>query len=119
MGNVPYSPYWRSLNNKQDTLSDELEKFIRFFMSDHYKACPFVDIRSTLYADMLTGSAKIKQGDSMDVQQLAAVLPYCSIVVTDRQMRVRIHRHGLDKKYNTTVYAMNDFIELIKHLNGL
>ncbi|ADU51997.1 hypothetical protein Tmar_1911 [Thermaerobacter marianensis DSM 12885] len=96
-----------------------LEGLFRFMESDAYRSLPYLQIRAHLWADILTGGAEIEQGDVMDIEHLGAVLPYAAVVVTDRRMRNRIRRLGLDHRYNTTVFAMADIDELLRTLESL
>ncbi|MBT9555756.1 MAG: hypothetical protein IV100_06985 [Myxococcales bacterium] len=99
-------------------ISGGIEGFREFIASGHYKAIPAVDIYANLYADVLTGGA-IDDGDATDIDHLASVIPYCNYVLTDKKMRRRVRRLGLDSKYGTQVFAMADTVELISELEAL
>ncbi len=90
-----------------------------FLTSAHYRAMPYLDIQSRLYADVITGVKPIQTGDSMDIEHLSTVIPYCNYVMTDLKMKNRIIRLGIDKQYNTKVYCLRDTKELIDDLSKL
>jgi len=96
-----------------------LDDFWRFTDSAHFRVIPTMDISARLNADLLTGTREIEGGDAMDVDQVAAVLPYCDILLVDRRMRNRLKRLRLDRKWSTCVYAMADFDDLITKLERL
>ncbi len=96
-----------------------LEGIIKFYLSDAFEVIPVVEITCKLYSDMLTQGSKIESGDSMDVEQLAAVSPYCQMVITDRKMKNRFNKLGLDKKYQIEVYSLSDYDEIKKFLEHL
>ncbi|KRE88288.1 hypothetical protein ASG89_34900 [Paenibacillus sp. Soil766] len=102
----------KELNNNDKSLMD-------FLLSEHYRAIPNLDIQSKLYADVITGVKPIQSGDSMDIQHLSTVIPYCDYVVTDLKMKNRINRLGIDKQYNTKVYCLRDANNLLSELSAL
>lgn len=96
-----------------------LQGMIKFYLSDAFKATPVIEITCKLYSDILTQSTKIESGDSIDVQQLAAVSPYCQIVITDRKMKNRFNKLRLDQKYQVKVCSLSDYDEIKKFLEDL
>ncbi|NHN28548.1 hypothetical protein [Paenibacillus agricola] len=90
-----------------------------FLCSDDFKLIPYEDIQSRLYAKIMTSIKPIESGDSMDIQHLSTVIPYCNYVITDKKMKNRIIELGIDKKYNTKVYCLSDIDEILGTLEQL
>ncbi|TYB30550.1 MAG: hypothetical protein FXF47_08630 [Candidatus Mcinerneyibacterium aminivorans] len=90
-----------------------------FFESKYFKSIPYVDISSKLYSYLMTSRNKIKSGDSMDVDQISAVLPYCNFVFVDKKMAHILKDLEIDKKYNTKVFSTTNFDNFIEALTNL
>jgi len=105
--NLIFKPlqFWKKYSGEQENL----EEFDKFFNSNFWKSMPKVDIYSKLWAKITTSTTKVKSGDSMDIEQLASVIPYCNFVITDRKMKGRITNFGIDKTYHTKIFCMRDF----------
>jgi hypothetical protein len=106
---------WKHYNGQPEGF----EGLYRFLLSEEYKNMPYVDISSKLWAKVVTGGSEIQSGDSMDIDQLSAVLPYCNYVITDRKMKNRLIDLGLDRKYNTQVCYIGDFAYIMDELSKL
>lgn len=92
---------------------------LEFWKSDDYRSIPYVDIACKLLAYILTRDQKVKSGDWMDVEQLAAMLPFSNWVVTDNAMQRSLVKLELDKKFNVTILAARDLGRLICELENL
>jgi hypothetical protein len=90
-----------------------------FYGSTHCQCLPTPQIRSQLWADLLTGAEPVEAGDVMDIDMLSVALPICHFVVTDARMRERILRRRLDKQSNTNVYSMKTIEPLFAELEAL
>ncbi len=106
---------WKHYNGKPQGL----QGLIDFFHSDSYRSVPYVDIRCKLWAKIVTNNAKVKTGDTMDIEQLSAVMPYCHFIVTDWRMKNLIIDLGLDTKYNTAIFSIRDIDSLQNRLGSL
>lgn len=106
---------WKRYSGKPEGF----EGLFQFFLSDTYKCIPSVDISAKLWAKVVTGSTEIQSGDSMDIDQLSAVIPYSNYVITDRKMKNRIIELELDKKYNTEVFCISDYEKILEKLNSI
>jgi hypothetical protein len=102
-----------------DDLGGNSKGLMEFLTSDVYKTIPYEDIKSRLFAKIITGTKAIESGDSMDVEHLSTVIPYCNYVVTDKKMKNRITQLGIDAQYNTKVYCLSETSELISELEKL
>jgi hypothetical protein len=89
--------FWKECSGDQENL----EEFVKFFNSNFWQSMPKIDISSKLWAKITTSTTKVKSGDSMDIEQLASVIPYCNFVITDRKMKGRITNFEIDKTYHT------------------
>jgi hypothetical protein len=98
---------------------DEIEETIAFFCTDFVDRIPFIRIHSSLFASVrLTG--KYRKGDWLDIAQMACVIPYCSIVTTDGDMKRRIvdRLDFFSREYIVDIYtpSPNDFPAFIQKL---
>lgn len=100
-------------------VTDSREGLIKFLQSDCYKQIPYVDIGSKLLAKIVTSITPVVSGDSMDVDHISTVLPYSDIIVTDRKMKNRIIQLGLDKKYETKVFCLNDIENILREIEKI
>ena len=71
---------------------------------------PFIDIFSSLvailYLKYKKGGQNIKKSDLFDISALATVLPYCSIVTTDKSMKeILVNRLHFDDKYKAMIFS--------------
>lgn len=96
---------WRRAGGKPENL-------VPFIQSAYYRFIPSVDISSMLYAAVVTGQAHVLTGDSMDIGQISACLPYVHYMVTDNKMSQRIRQLGLDAKYQTRIFSYQDLDDL-------
>lgn len=96
-----------------------LDGLYAFLNSDEYKMIPSIDIYAKLSAEIITGNSKIQSGDAMDIKQLSAIIPYSDYVVTDKKMKNRLVKLGIDKKYGTKIFYIGDLEELIEILDSL
>lgn len=91
---------WRDLGGERAQLND-------FLASEHFKACPFLDIQSRLYAALLVYDPDRlpKPGDYYDTQIIATAMPHCDVLAIDSYMKGLAGRIGLDKKYGVQVFS--------------
>lgn len=83
-----------------------------FFLSDYHFQIPKINIECNLFAKLLTGTAPIKSGDSMDIQQLSIILPFFNLVITDKTRKSDIESLDCHNKYNVRVLALKNFEEI-------
>jgi hypothetical protein len=54
----------------------------------------------------------LRWNDIHDIDALGSAVPYCDIVVTDREAASHVHRTGLAERLDTTVIAsLSDLVE--------
>jgi hypothetical protein len=92
---------------------------IKFLESDYYKAIPFVEISSKLYAKKMTSPNEIQTGDRKDFEYMSIVIPYCDYVITDRKIKNLIKSLNLDTKYKTRIFCLKDFEEFFQQIEKL
>ncbi len=90
-----------------------------FYLSDTFKEIPIIEIKCKIFAKILTESTKVKPGDVMDIEQVSALLPYCNYLILDRSMKHWLLKLKLDEKYNTNIFIMSDFDNLMAVLNNI
>ena len=105
--------------DKYNGQTKDLKGFTEFINSDYYKSVPAVDISARLLACKMTSRNPIESGDYMDIDQISAILSYCNFVFTDRKMKNLILNFGVNDKYKTKVYCMQDFDEIVNNLSKL
>ena len=71
---------------------------------------PFIDIFSSLvavlYLKYKKGGQNVKESDLFDISVLATVLPYCSIVTTDKSMKeILVRTLHFDDKYKAKIFS--------------
>ena len=87
---------------------------------------PFIDIFPSLvailYLKYKKGGQNIKKSDLFDIKALATVLPYCSIVTTDKSMKeILVNILHFDDKYKAKIFSAGQkdrlaFREFIREL---
>jgi hypothetical protein len=98
---------------------DQIEETISFFNTDLVDRIPFIRIHSSLYASVRL-TRKYRKGDWLDIAPMACVIPYCSIVTTDGDMKRRIQDllNFFSREYIVDIYtpSPNDLPAFIQNL---
>ncbi|MGO8971880.1 MAG: hypothetical protein ACLQDQ_20165 [Myxococcaceae bacterium] len=110
--------WWQMLEHSRSG-SASLEDLLTFLQSEHHHCLPYVDISSTLWADLLTGSEEVKESDGQDIDFMAHAIPISHFVVTDNRMRERIEARGLDERWGTKVFSMQTIDALFAELDAI
>ena len=78
-----------------------------FLRSEQMAQTPFIDIYSSLVAEMVvSGQDRNPKGSDLeDVLGISTVLPYCDILTTDKGMKHLVRQLGLDRQYNSQVFS--------------
>ena len=67
---------------------------------------PSFDVEVTLKTSLHRNpNHRWKNNHIHDINALASTIPYCDVVMTDKEMVSHVTRNGLDKRYNTVVLA--------------
>jgi hypothetical protein len=89
--------------------TDDSNMVMAFAESKELLNSQFIDIFASIYAVVATyypTSRKIQEGDYYDMAILAAALPYCDIVTTDKFMKeILINKLQFDKKYKSRIFS--------------
>jgi hypothetical protein len=83
----------------------DLGDLIRFYRSPHYTGLPYERIRAELYSVLLVGGDPIRASDVMDMNQIAALLPFAHAMVLDKAMAHRVRRRKLGERYGTIIMS--------------
>ncbi len=102
---------WKNYGGKDGT-----KGIIQFYGSDHYKSIPYVAISSEMSAHKIVSGEIIKPSDVMDVHNISAFLPYCTVMVLDRAMIHIVKTLKLDERYGVKVITL---AQLGSELEGL
>jgi hypothetical protein len=98
---------------------DQTEEAISFFNTNLVDRIPFIRIHSSLYASIRL-TRKYRKGDWLDIAPMACVIPYCSIVTTDGDMKRRIQDrlNFFSQEYIVDIYtpSPNDIPVFIQNL---
>lgn len=102
-------------------LGGDTDTFLRFLLSEQFKAIPFVHIFCSLHAAMITTSARPEPGDADDAMILATVVPYSDVVATDDAKKRLLERLGLNSVYGTSLFSAKrqqvaNFLDLLGQL---
>lgn len=104
--------YYKRLWNDYKGQPSGFQGLTQFFLSDYFKQIPLEEIICNLYAKLMTSTTPIKSGDSMDIEQIATVLPFFDFIITDKTMKYYIESLNYHKKYNVKVLALKNFEEI-------
>jgi hypothetical protein len=79
---------------------------IAFYRSPHYRQLPTIRVFAELYAAKLTGTEPMKPSDPMDMNQIAAMLPFASYMLLDAAMRDKVvDQRKLHERYEARVVS--------------
>ena len=95
----------------------ELEGLEQFFRSPQFRDLPAQELQANVLAKLLTSPNPIQSGDSMDVQMLSTVLPFCDLIVTDQKMKTILCDLGADRRYQVQIFALRDYDALMQALS--
>lgn len=90
-----------------------------FFGSDYFFSVPYEEIYSKIVAKILTSNANIKFTDFQDINSIADILPYASLMIADKAMKGNIEQLDLGKKYDTKIFSLNDFKQIVMELEKM
>ncbi len=80
-----------------------------------FDAMPSFDVWVTMKAEYHRDpSHQWTRNDICDIQAMAATVPYCDVVVTDKEIASHATRSGLDHRLNTVV--LSNLADLLEHL---
>ena len=90
-----------------------------FWTKEYMATLPTIDVWSKLLAYLYRNpSAPIKVNHVYDIGHLSVALPYCDVVVTDREMAHTITANHLDRRYGTKVFAsLEDAVSYLENLS--
>lgn len=94
----------------------DIAKVSNFLGSSYFFSVPYEEIYSKIVTKILTSNANIKFTDYQDVNSIAAILPYASLMITDKAMKGNIEQLNLNKKYDTKVFSLNNYDQIIAEL---
>jgi len=106
-------------------INTDSSEVMNFLESEELLNIPFVDIYGSIWAaigEYYRQRRKVQRGDLYDAPILAAVLPYCDIITTDRFMQgILVNRLHFDEKYKCKIFSAGKtdrqaFQKLIKEL---
>lgn len=115
MGQPDYFDWWRLVTGQRA----DFKGLKDFMYSETYKSIPSVEILTMLLASLMTQPNQVEKGDWKDAENISIILPYASIILTDRSLKHRLYRLGITDKYSKDVYALEDSDQIIERLQQL
>jgi hypothetical protein len=79
-----------------------------FYGSPYYLRLPSVEISLELVTQKVIAGEPIKPSDVMDINNISALLPYCTHMVLDRSMINATTKLKLDERYGTQLLRLRD-----------
>jgi hypothetical protein len=92
------------------------EVYKSFLSSKYLESVPWDKINSTLLTWLLVDVKNLEEQHIGDVENLSKILPYASIVVTERQMAHALDVNGLAQEFNTEIFTLKNLSVLEKRL---
>lgn len=92
------------------------EEYKDFISSKYLESVPWDKINSTLFTWLLVDITNLEEQHISDVDNLSKILPYASILVTERQMAHALKVSGLAKEFSTDIFTLKSLPELEKRL---
>ena len=90
-------------------INTDNSEVMNFMESEELLNIPFVDINGSIWAvigEYYRQGRKVQKGDFYDAPILAAVLPYCDIITTDRFMKqILVGKLLFDRKYKCKIFS--------------
>jgi hypothetical protein len=94
-----------------------LEGLLRFYYSTYYRSLPSTKVIAAMYGFKLTRPDEAaKTGDARDIEQIAAIMPYATLVVVDNAMRNVLTSLKLDREHSVDVVRVPELIERLSPL---
>ncbi len=88
-----------------------IQKAEKFIDSHEFTQIPNIDLFCQLWSKNLANKERNDSQlghDYNDIEFLAAYLPYCDVIATDKYMKSILQELKLDKKYSCRLYTMRD-----------
>lgn len=95
------------------------DDLIEFYRSDYYRTLPTIGVIAELYAWKIVGNETIKPSDVMDINQIAAFLPYATYMVLDNAMADKVRKARLDERFGCRVITWRELPQLVTELEDL
>jgi hypothetical protein len=111
--------YWKDALGKQALSEDDFKKMGGFINSEFFFSIPIDYISSILFTELLLDEWDIKITDNKDIESLSFIFPYCSFALVDNAMNSYLHKTGLSKTFNVSVFPLKSTEKLIEAIDGL
>lgn len=109
---------YKEITKKKSLNKDDVDCVLTFLGSKDY-VIPYDKIFSELISKILVGNERIKKGDVRDIQNISLILPYATIMITEKAMKGHIEQLKLDKKYGTKIFSLNQINEAVFELENI
>lgn len=98
---------------------NHLALYTAFLLSPHHDVLPYIWIRANLWSHLMHRPKKIIPSDNLDIQWVAAYLPFVDYAVTDTACCRLLQESGLAALYGTKVYSFKTLGDLLDGLSNL
>jgi len=105
------------LDLEKRMLSDTGLNLNHFYDSEHFDNLPIDDIHTRLVTSILFSSKEPTINDIKDLKNISVALPYIDFAITDRAMKGHLYKTGLNNKYDTKIYSLDDTERVINEIN--
>lgn len=109
---------YKEIKNKNKINNYDIEYVSKFLNSEEY-VIPYDEIFSKIITKILTNNSNIKKTDCRDVESISLILPYASIMITDKTMKSYVQQLKLDQKYNTSIFSLKEVDKILDELEKI
>jgi len=97
----------------------DVQRFAEFLCSAYSMHIPKNEIGASIFADLMVDRKPIQTGDLHDSSHLATALPVARYVLTDANMKDRLRRRKLDRRWAVDVFSLRTLGTLSSEIRKL
>ena len=98
---------------------NHLASYTAFLMSPYHNVLPYIWIRANLWSRLMHRERAVTPSDNLDIQWVAAYLPFVDYAVTDNACCSLLQESGIADLYGTKVYSFRTLENLLCELSHL
>ena len=104
---------------QKDKLEDGDVLYVSEFFKNQNFIIPYDEIYSKIVTEKLFDKSNVKVTDVRDIENLSLILPYASLIITDKAMKGYVEQLKLDKKYDTKIFSLKNYDGIMSELNSI